>query len=358
MSVLIITALVTGIFGYIATQQYNKHMELLAKSRKSSLTTYYMFVIVCTLILAFVTGLRYRVGTDYYSYYTSFSVWAQSLSTRLQEWDEPGLALIANILYKFTDDSAYFLFTVGALTVFFFVITLSKNCDDFFFTIMLFMFTSWVGCFNGIRQYLAAAIIFAGHRLIYERKFIKYCIVVFLGASVHITGLIMLPMYFLVSRNLNFKKILFILASGVALVFSYDLLFEIMGVLKDTDSDIAGTTYAQNEIHPLRIVIALAPIIVYAFLAFQKKVFTREENFYMSALFVNFALIFATANSALLNRVTIYFKPFISVALCHLCNKFEGNQKRFMKALIIILYAIVWIYVDCMGVKWYWIFNR
>ncbi len=358
MDVILITAVAAGLFGLLAGNQYKRSKELEIKRGKSSLTTYYMFVIICALILGCVTGFRYYVGTDYGGYYNYFPNYANSFADRLKNFDDPGLALIANILYRFTPDAAYFIFVTSVLTVIPCVITLSKNTDDFFFVLMLYIATAWVGCFNGTRQYLAMAIIFAGHRLIYEKKFIKYCILVFLAASVHITALIMLPMYFIISKNLTFKKIILIVTCGIALVFSYDLLFEMAGVLKDSETTSANTTYAQNEIHPLRVVIAFAPLILYFFFSLQKKTFTEEENFYASILFINFALIFATANSAYLNRVTIYFKPFIALGLCQLCNKFEGRQKNFMKSVVAILYLIVWIYVDCMGVRWHWIFQR
>ena len=41
---------------------------------------------------------------------------------------------------------------------------------------MLYIFIgAWHGSFNGMRQYLAAAILFSGHRFIKERKFKEYC---------------------------------------------------------------------------------------------------------------------------------------------------------------------------------------
>lgn len=360
MTVLIITAIVTAIFALMANGQYKRATSgsIISANEKPSLSSYYLFVIVCAVILASVSGLRYNVGTDFGGYYKFFDRWATELPNRIQSWDEPGISIIANILYRFTDNGAYFIFATASITVTLFVITLSKHTDDFFFVVMLYIFIAWTGCFNAVRQYMAAAVFFAGHRLLYERKFIKYCILVFAAASFHISALVLLPLYFIVTKTLNFRKIILIITAGIALVFSYDFLFNLSDIMKNEELEGATTQYAQNEIHPLRIAIALAPLIVYFFLKFQNKTFTDEENIYMSMMIINFALIFATANSAYLNRITIYFKAFIPLALCFLCNKFDSKQRSFIKVIVLILYAIVWVYIDTLGVKWYWSFDH
>ncbi len=360
MLVMILTAIAVGLFALIATGQYRRatshpHLD---ETGKANLTSYYFFVIVCVAILALVAGLRHNVGADYGGYYWRYPNWSAELEDRMREWDEPGLAVIARILSYFTDDGAYFILLLSVITISLTVFPMSKHTDDFFMSVMLYIFTGcWDVTFNAVRQCVAAAIIFAGHRLIYERKFIKFCILVFIASSFHMSALIMLPLYFLVTKNLNFQKIAFILVAGVALSFSYDFIFEALGVAK---GDVVGTSqYAQNEINPLRVAIAFAPVVLYLFHYFQKKEFTGEENFYISMLFINASLIFATANSAYLHRVTIFFTPFICIAMVHLTTKFDHKQHFLMKSLILILYAIVWYFssLSTMG-QWQWIFNR
>ncbi|MBQ4104915.1 MAG: EpsG family protein [Clostridia bacterium] len=361
MTVMVFTAIAVGIFALIANNQNTRATSPYTKTNPEHKrpTTYWLFVFICTAILACVAGLRYYVGTDYGSYYRGYANTAAEFTELIKTWDEPGLSVIAKFLMFFSEDGAVFVFALAAITVFLFVFMLAKHTDDFFFVVMLYIFTScWSGCFNGARQYLAAAILFAGHRYIFERKFIHYCIVVFLASSFHITALIMLPMYFIITKRLSLQKIVFILVSGIALVYSYDFLFGLVGILKDSETGGADTTYAQNDIHPLRIAIAFAPIVLYLFFALQKKTFSEEENFYMGFIFVRAAIIFGTANSAYLNRVGIYFAPFIPLALEVLINKFDKKQQPLIKAIILILYAILWIYIDASQTEWGWVFNR
>ena len=360
MKVLMLTALFAGILAAVASYQYRlaSTLHYLNKNGKKNLTSYYIFVFLTVAILASVAGLRYGVGSDFGAYYWGYPRWEMEFSQRWQEWDEPGLSTLAKILYPISKDGAFFIFVTAALTISLFGFTIAKNTDSFFFCIMLYIFTScWNGCFNGVRQYLAAAILFAGHKLMFERKFLKFCILMFIASSIHVTALIMLPMYFLITQVLDLKKIAFIMVSGIAMIFSYDILFDLLGFMKDSDN-VGTENYAQSEVHPLRILIALAPIILYFFLLVQRKGFTGRENFYMGFVFVRAAVIFGTSNSAYLNRAGIYFAPFIPIALGLLINKFPKNQHFILKAIILILYLVVWYYIDVSKIKWYWVFER
>ena len=78
----------------------------------------------------------------------------------------------------------------------------------------------------------------------------------------------------------------------------------------------------------------------------------------MGFIFVRAAVIFGTSNSAYLNRAGIYFAPFIAIGLALLVNKFPKNQQFILKAMILILYLIVWVYIDAMKIEWEWMFNR
>lgn len=360
MSVLLLTALVAAVFAALASQQYQVATSLqnTKKRSKSNYTTYYIFVFLCMATLVIVSGLRYEVGADYSNYYWKYHRYEMSFAESWKNWDEPGLPTLAKLLFFVSKDGAAFIFVIAAITISLYVITIAKNTNTFFFSIMLYMCVCWTGCFNGMRQYMASAVLFFGHRLMYERKFIKFCIVVFIASCFHITALIMLPMYFLITQVLDLKKILLIIVSGIAMIFSYDFLFQLVGIMKDTEAGGAETNYAQNEIHPLRILIALAPVILYFFLLFQKKGFTGTENFYMGLIFVRAAVIFGTSNSAYLNRVSIYFAPYICICLSLLVQKFPKNQQFMLKAIILILYFVVWMYIEVMGIEWKWIFER
>ncbi len=363
MAVYLWTAFAVAVFSGIATAQYNKqkkaHPHITPKDHDHHLTAYFFLVFVSAAILICVSGLRHNVGADYGGYYWRYPQWAESFDTRLRKWDEPGLALIARLLHHVSSDGAVFIFVQATITISLFVFTYAKNTDNFFFCIMLFIFCGcWSGSFNAVRQYLAGAVLFCGHRLMYERKFIKFCMVVFLASAFHITSLVMLPIYFIISKNLTFKKIVFIIVFGIVIVYSYDILFELVGVMKDEDFSGELSTYATNSINPLRIAIAFCPVLLYFILKMLKTDFKSEENFYISLIIINASLIFGTKDSAYLNRITIYFAPFIPLAITSLVKKFDKEYRTLLLIVIITLYCIMWFYTSVYGNTWSWIFER
>ena len=54
---------------------------------------------------------------------------------------------------------------------------------------------------NGIRQSLAAAIIFAATKYILDGNFKKFLLVILLASTIHQTALIFIPIYFIVRRK-------------------------------------------------------------------------------------------------------------------------------------------------------------
>ena len=363
MEVYLWTALAVAIFSALATNQFKKqtteHPSITARNYNHNLTAYFIFVFICALILVCVAGLRHNVGADYGGYYWRYPQWSEQFEERLKKWDEPGLSLIARFLHNFSSDGAVFIFTQSAIIISLYTFTYAKNTDNFFFCILLYIFCGcWAGSFNAVRQYLAGAVLFCGHRLMYERKFFKFCLMVFAASAFHITALVMLPMYFIVSKNLSFKKILFIIVFGIVIVYSYDILFDLIGVIKDEDTGGELSAYATNSINPLRIAIAFCPVLMYFVLKILKTDFGSEENFYISLIIINAALIFGTKDSAYLNRITIYFSPFIPLAINHLTKKFNKEYRTLLLILIITLYAILWYNTSVRGETWAWIFER
>ena len=363
MAVYLWTMVAVGIFSAIASAQFKKqklaHPDITPTKHNRNLTTYYIFVFICAAILVCVAGLRHNVGTDYGGYYWRYPQWSEWMEQRVKSWDEPGLAILARLMHYISDDGAYFIFAQSTFIISLYVFTYSRNTDNFFFCIMLYIFCGcWSGSFNAVRQYMAGAVLFAGHRLMFDRKFIKFCIMVFIASAFHITAFVMLPMYFVVSKNLSLKKILFIIVFGIVLVYSYDILFSLVGVMKETDTGGELSTYATNTINPLRVAIAFCPVLLYLILRMLKTEFHGEENFYVSLIIINAALIFGTQNSAYLNRITLYFAPFIPLAVSRLVKKFDKEYQTLLLIVIISLYFILWLNTSVLGETWSWIFER
>ena len=75
-----------------------------------------------------------------------------------------------------------------------------KYSENYWMSIFVFVagtdYMSW--CHNGIRQFLAIAIIMAGFPLLLKRKYIPLIAIILLGATFHASALLMIPIIFIV----------------------------------------------------------------------------------------------------------------------------------------------------------------
>ena len=251
MTTYIITASIVAVFGFAASESaYNRNSS--EKVRYSPVGT--ICVLVSIFPLIFVAGLRWKVGIDYLSYFSQYADRKKEWLISLQNFEEPGLNIIAKIGSMIYDDPISLIFGASLVTVGLYTWTIKKYSSNFFLSIMLFIFIgTWHGSFNGIRQYLAAAVVFAGHRYIYIRKFWKYLIVVIIAMAFHRTAIIMLPVYFIANRKINMKNIMLVVVAVIAIRFSYDYLFQIMSFFKGKDT--SQFAYMNSAVNPLRIAV-------------------------------------------------------------------------------------------------------
>ena len=314
--------------------------------------SYRFFVFLTAAVLIFVAGVRYRVGTDYMSYTIGYETRAEHLWQDIIEFSEPGLGFIAYISHYIYDDYATMIFIASIITVGAHVVTINKYSEDFFFSMMLYIFIgAWHGSFNGIRQYLAAAVLFLGHRYLLQRSFWKYLLVVLAAACFHLTAFVMLPVYFLVREKIDIKTISLVLLTG-------DVLFEIMGFIKGRDQ--SEYEYMTTDVNIFRILVAFAPLLLMVFA--RKRFLTDTENaFYVIMLVINAVFLFATSGSAYLARIGIYTDVYATLAFPKLLKVFQKRDRNVLKFIILALYGLYWFYEvwsrDSLN-HFRWIFSR
>lgn len=321
-----------------------RHKEPVLKINR--ITSHYFFLIGA-IILILVAGLRWEVGADFNTYERSYSVYAETWWESIVNFNEPGIRIIAAVSSFLLDDSATMFFIASAITIGLSVWTLYKYSDYFSISILLYVFIgAWHGSFNGIRQYLACAILFAGHRYIIDRKFWKYFLVVLLASFFHVSALAMILLYFIPIKQLRFKDIIMLLILIILGFSLYDPIFEIANniLINNERSAISLTnSYLNEQVSILRILVMVAPTILYLIMTPDKKL-NKSDYFYINMLFVNAAIYIMTMNSAYLARFSIYTNIYVALGFPKV---FKGVDKKISALIIfiaLILYAMFWGY--------------
>lgn len=303
-----------------------------------------LFLGATAAILMVVAALRWRVGTDFMAYINNYDLYKDTFLDDLKSFDEPGIKGLALAVSFVRDDPKVFVAVAAAITIGMMLGVITRYSVAIGMSYLLFVFVgAWHGTFNGVRQYFAAAIILAGHRFIVNKKFIGFAVIVALAASFHISALAMALLFLVPNRQLGPRMILLLAGSAVALLYASDAVLEAAEFVKE---DLTITSYVTTGINPLRIAVAVAPVLFY----WTRGVRTEADGewFYRNMAIVHGAVMFAVSWSAYLGRFGIYTTVFLPLVIPRLIDLPDRRLTAFLRAGIILLYAAYW-YVEVSG---------
>ncbi len=340
MRVYVITLLLVGLFALVA--QNNKVRLLNRECSSNSLFRFHFFVILTAIVLVFVAGFRYRVGTDYMNYALGYEQVKVTFWDSLKTLDEPGYKLLTIIGSWIYDDYASMFFIIALFTIGKNIKTMSRYSDDFFFAIIIYILIgAWHGSFGAMRQYAASAILFAGHHYIYEKKFWHFLLTVAVAFLFHRTAIIFVVVYFIAKDYISIKSMLLMIIIAIAATLSLDKVFEVMSYFKGTDQ--TAYAYMTTDVNPLRVIMAFLPLLL-IFLIPKQDRNKPEIAFYFNMLIINAIFMLVTSSSAYLARIGIYTDIYATIAFPKLKSHMSNNNRKAVVFLVIILYGFFWIY--------------
>ena len=343
MTVYFITLFFVTLFCLFAKMYDYKTVQFdtLNRNKHTQVTMLCYIIVACVLI--FVAGFRYRVGTDFMAYYTHYELYANQFFEHLRTFNEPGFRFICWVTVLLKGNGTTAIFLSAAITVILYLRTVYKNTDCLVTATLLYIFLGcWHGSFNGIRQYLASAVIFAGIRYIRDKKFWKYALTVFIAFLFHTSAILMIFAYFVAHNKINLKNITLMVLASLVVLFSFSEVVELTGLLLNEDLSDEGT-YLTNSVNILRVLVALAPAVLFLFI-YWKREMTSEQRVWLNLLILNGIMMVSTSNSTYLARMGIYTTPFTAIGIPELLKEVSPRNRRIIKLVILILYCAFWLY--------------
>lgn len=342
MTVYYVVLLLLLIFGLIISKSDRVNgIEIIENGTlKHSKNATIMFIL-CASVLIFVAGFRYRVGTDFGAYYFYSDAYAARFFESLKTLDEPGFPLIALIARLFPHHGAASIFIAALVTISLPLITLYRNSNRLGLALLFFLFFFWDGCFNGVRQYLAAAILFCGCRYLKDADFWKYVLVTFIAFLFHRSAIVMIVPYFVLRRKVNLKNLFLLIVITIGAYYSYDLIFNVADAVMNTEYSLENA-YTSHAVNILRVLVALAPIAIFVPVWVGHS--TEEDDFYLNIIIINAVVRIITMNSALLYRIGIYTTLPTCIAIPYLLKPFNKKSQRFIIICMVLLYGYYWWY--------------
>lgn len=300
--------------------------------------------ILSSLILIVVSGLRSSIGdTGYYLY--SYKNLPESLVDIIGSRDS-GFDVLSYFLKILFKHSQFIIIVTSTIILSLILISFFKYSSNVTLSLFLMIVSgTYVSTMNGIRQFLVASILFSVFYLIYEGKKIKYFFIVAILSTIHLSAVIMIPVYFIVRQKPWSKKFyITILISLISMVL-FDELFGSLGfIIKDTQYShyLANVNSEVPEgANILRVLVASIPVLLGWY--YRKRLYYNVKYY---DLYINFSILnlifmmFATYNW-IFARFTMYFGLYnllLLPAIFRYC--FFGKTKILMGYLMIIFYLI------------------
>ena len=265
----------------------------------------------------------------------------------------PMFRLIELLFKNIISDSsiAFFLF-VAAFQMVCLVYIYRKYSPDYWLSIFLFIastdYLSWMH--NGIRQFIAACLVFFCVPLLAKKRLVPCIIIVLFAATIHFTALIYLPLVFVVGgKSWNFRTLLFIAAVIIAVIFVDRITGFLTEALVDTayEGDIEFLL-KDDGTNIMRVLFYSVPAIM----AFVFRPFLDRANDPFINVCVNLSV--ATAgfyvfsfftSGVLMGAIPIYFSLSNYILIPWLIREiFSQRSATMVRITFLIVYTGFFIY--------------
>ena len=229
-----------------------------------------------------------------------------------------------------------------------------KYSRDYILSLYLFIATgchvAWM--MNGLRQFMAVAIIMAATPLLLKKKFISLVCVVLLATTVHSSAILMFPVVFIVQgKPWNARTMGFI---GIAIVMMY-VFSQNTGLM---DSMLENTEYAgvmanaakmgDDGTNPIRVLVGSIPTL----LAFVGRKFIDQDNNPVINLCVNMSvittglyLVSMVTSGVMVGRLPIYTSLYSYILMPYLITRiFKKESAQMVTVAMLALYFLYYLY--------------
>jgi len=301
------------------------------------------FVVLAFLTLALVSGLRRNIG-DTFNYRNIFET-NEFTWDFIKEGNEIGFGLLQMGIQVFTSDAQVLIFTVAVITIFLIVVTLYHYSRLFELSIFVFVASGmFLVSMNGIRQYLAAAMIFAATKYLFEGNFFRYAAVVLIASTIHESAIVMLPVYFLVRREAWSKSTLLFLMAGIIGVAGYNQLSELFFTAISDTSYGAYSEFDEGGANMIRVVVSAAPLVLAYFGRERLRELFPKSDYIVNLSLLCVVFMLLSTQQWIFARFAIYFDLFNLILISWVVKVFQAKDQTFVYYCIIVLYLMYFIY--------------
>ncbi|WP_438434862.1 EpsG family protein [Gorillibacterium sp. sgz500922] len=299
--------------------------------------------LIAAVSLALVAGLRNNIGdtsTYMYSYKTGFFSWAT-----IDYSKDFGFNILQLLLKQLSSDPQLLILVTGVATSGLIAWILFRYSTMYELSLYVFITSgAFTTSMNGIRQYLAAAIIFAGTKYMLNGDWKRFFLVVLVASTFHRSALLLLPVYFLVRGPAWTKKTLLMACGAVLIVLGFN---QFMGALFTVIADTPYghySTFSEGGASAIRVVVAAAPVLIAFFGRQRLKSLAPELDPIVNLSLLNALVMLIATQNWIIARFSIYFGLYPLLLIPWVVKLFREKDRKLVYYLILMFYLLFFLY--------------
>ena len=257
----------------------------------------------------------------------------------------------------------FIMFIMSCINIIPVVIMLKNKSNNFVISIYLYItMMLYYSAFNGIRQWIASVLLFCSLKYVIRKNLKKYIICVIIATTIHISALIMLPVYFIVNFKPFGKK--FMLVIGIFIILSFTLIpilsnFSILA--QGTKYEAYTTQSAEDDgVNIFRVLVASIPVLI-SFFWYSKLKAENENRILINYSVLNVLIWILALTNTYMARFTMYFELYNLLLYPKIINILKKNEKYVfvtIMCLCFFLYMSALLPVDSNLLPYVSVFNK
>ncbi|CRK81672.1 EpsG family protein [Neobacillus massiliamazoniensis] len=321
---------------YFAVVTFSSNSIAIVKPNK-------LFICGSLLCLILVSGLRANIGdTGAYrhAYILNNFTWDYVKSQK-----DIGFGILQMILKNFTNDPQLMIFITAFITNVLIIGVFYKYSRMIELSIFVYITSGFfITSMNGIRQCLAAAIVFAATKFLFDGNWKRYFLVVLIATSIHETALILIPIYFIVRRKAWTRATFFLISIAIIVVLGFNQFSTVLfAAIQDTQYG-GYKDFAEGGANVIRVAVEGAPLLIAFFGREKLKTIMPNSDYIVNMAVLSLVFMIISTQNWIFARFSIYFTLYQFILISWVVKLFKESNQRLIYFTILICYLIYHYY--------------
>lgn len=304
--------------------------------------------VILTFVL--VSGLRHNIG-DTYFYMFSYSLNNINWSYVLSHGDI-GFGFLQMALQQISRDPQILVFTTGLITNVLIIVVLYRYSRLFELSIYVYITSGlFIVSMNGIRQFLAAAIVFTATKYIFEGNFKKFLLVVLFASSFHASAMILIPTYYIVRRKAWTSTTLLFLVIAIVLAIGYNQLSgALFAAIQDTQYG-HYKDFSEGGANIFRVAVTAGPLLIAFFGKEKLRALFPNSDYIVNLSLLGLIFMIISTQNWIFARFDIYFGLYNLILISWVVKLFAIKQQKLIYYSILVFYFMYSFYENVVVLK-------